>query len=324
VAVPATDASRSRTAAMGEPSFALAGCRRLPLPAMKGMVRPVPTQAFVLGRPAGARRRSSCSTDQGASASLSLVHKGSTGARAVTTPSSPQTRRSPSQRGCCARSSASSSRSRTTSPAPARRAPHATDRLRPRPRDAPRPHDAVAARHRLQAPRRGGGRGADPAAIALSPANEHDGHHAGALVDQQPERRRPKRVIGDTAYGNIEARELLEQRSVSVLAPVHSTSPKDGSIPKDEFAIDLETDTVTCPAATRHRSTSPVGIAPMRAVSGSPASREATASPARSGRAARRAASATSASDAARTCARPRSRRYPIPPSATISSAPRR
>jgi Transposase DDE domain len=33
----------------------------------------------------------------------------------------------------------------------------------------------------------------------------------------------------------------------SVLAPVHTTSPKDGSIPKDEFAIDLESDTVTCP-----------------------------------------------------------------------------
>jgi transposase len=84
-------------------------------------------------------------------------------------------------------------------------------------------------------------------AISLSAANEHDGHHAGALVDQQPKGRRPKRVIGDTAYGNVEARELLEERSVSVLAPVHTTSPKDGTIPKDEFAIDLETDTVTCP-----------------------------------------------------------------------------
>jgi hypothetical protein len=84
-------------------------------------------------------------------------------------------------------------------------------------------------------------------AITLSPANEHDGHHAGALVDQQPERRRPERLIGDTAYGNVEAREQLEQRSISVLAPVHSSSPRDGTIPKDEFAIDLDTDTVTCP-----------------------------------------------------------------------------
>jgi transposase len=84
-------------------------------------------------------------------------------------------------------------------------------------------------------------------AISLSPANDHDGHHAGALVDQQPVGRRPGRLIGDTAYGNIEARERLAERSVSVLAPVHTTSPKDGTIPKDEFAIDLDTDTVTCP-----------------------------------------------------------------------------
>jgi hypothetical protein len=54
-------------------------------------------------------------------------------------------------------------------------------------------------------------------------------------------------MIGDTAYGNVEVREELEKRSISVLAPVHSTSPKDGTIPKEAFAIDLETETVTCP-----------------------------------------------------------------------------
>src|SRR6266705_839461 len=84
-------------------------------------------------------------------------------------------------------------------------------------------------------------------AISLSAGNEHDGQQAGALVDQKPEQRRPKRVIGDTAYGNVEVREQLEQRSISVLAPVHSSSPRDGAIAKQEFAIDLATDTVTCP-----------------------------------------------------------------------------
>jgi hypothetical protein len=68
-------------------------------------------------------------------------------------------------------------------------------------------------------------------AIALSPGNEHDGHHAGELIDQQSENTRPERVIGDTAYGNVEVREDLEQRRVEVLAPVHSSSPKDGAIP---------------------------------------------------------------------------------------------
>jgi transposase len=84
-------------------------------------------------------------------------------------------------------------------------------------------------------------------AISVSPANEHDGQHAGALIDQQPQHRRPRRVIGDTAYGNVEAREQLEQRSVAVLAPVHSTSQPDAMLPKDAFNIDLDNDTVTCP-----------------------------------------------------------------------------
>ena len=77
-------------------------------------------------------------------------------------------------------------------------------------------------------------------AVSLSAGNEHDGHHAGELIDQQPEDMRPQRVIGDTAYGNVEAREELEQRSVEVLAKGRDAS-------KEQFEIDLESDTVTCP-----------------------------------------------------------------------------
>ena len=84
-------------------------------------------------------------------------------------------------------------------------------------------------------------------AISVAAANEHDGHHAGALVDQQPEQRRPERLIGDTAYGNSEVREDLAERSIRVLAPVHSSSPKSAMIPKNAFTIDLQADTVTCP-----------------------------------------------------------------------------
>ena len=85
-------------------------------------------------------------------------------------------------------------------------------------------------------------------AISVSPGNEHDGHHAAGLVEQQPESRRPSRLIGDTAYGNVEVGEQLEQRQVGVLARLHSTaSDADGAIPKDEFHIDLDTDAVTCP-----------------------------------------------------------------------------
>ncbi len=84
-------------------------------------------------------------------------------------------------------------------------------------------------------------------AISVSAGNEHDGQQAAALLDQQPPARRPARVLGDTAYGNIEVREQLEQRSIGVLAPVHSSSPKHGAIAKEHFQIDLDADTVTCP-----------------------------------------------------------------------------
>src|SRR5438067_12930035 len=73
---------------------------------------------------------------------------------------------------------------------------------------------------------------------------------------------------------------------------------------------------------TARRFTSPERIGRPPAVSGSPASRKKTANPAHCASAVRQAASETSASDAARTCAKPRSERYPTPPSATTSTAP--
>jgi transposase/IS5 family transposase len=85
------------------------------------------------------------------------------------------------------------------------------------------------------------------ASICVSPGNEHDGQHTQTLVEAEPAERRPQRVIGDTAYGNIETREALEGCSVAVLAPLDTTSPKDGTVPKDAFAIELEAGTVTCP-----------------------------------------------------------------------------
>src|SRR6476469_8746711 len=64
-------------------------------------------------------------------------------------------------------------------------------------------------------------------AIAITAGNEHDGHHAATLGDQQPLHRRPARVIGDTAYGNLEVREQLEQRDTKVLARLHTTRAGD-------------------------------------------------------------------------------------------------
>ena len=57
-------------------------------------------------------------------------------------------------------------------------------------------------------------------AIEVSPGCDYDGELASALVDQQPEQRRPKRLLGDAAYADSETREQLEKRQVEVLAPV--------------------------------------------------------------------------------------------------------
>ncbi len=85
-------------------------------------------------------------------------------------------------------------------------------------------------------------------AVEVTPASDYDGHQAAALVDSQPEPLRPKRLLGDSAYGDSETREQLEQRSVEVLAPVPEPPPPPGRLGKRDFRIDLAAGTVTCPA----------------------------------------------------------------------------
>ena len=85
-------------------------------------------------------------------------------------------------------------------------------------------------------------------AIEVSPGCDYDGKHAPALVDQQTAQLRPRRLLGDTAYGDSETREQLEQREVEVLAPVPEPPPPAGRLGKRDFTIDLTAGTVTCPA----------------------------------------------------------------------------
>jgi hypothetical protein len=55
-------------------------------------------------------------------------------------------------------------------------------------------------------------------------------------------------VLGDTAYGNLEVREQLEQRDTKVLAPLHLTRTADETkLDKDQFTVDLAEGKVTCP-----------------------------------------------------------------------------
>lgn len=85
-------------------------------------------------------------------------------------------------------------------------------------------------------------------AVEVTPGSEQDGPQATALVDQQPARHRPSRLVGDTAYGNGPARAQLAARGVEVLAPVPEVPVREGRLGKHDFHVDLQTDTVTCPA----------------------------------------------------------------------------
>ena len=93
-------------------------------------------------------------------------------------------------------------------------------------------------------------------AIEVTPASEQDGLQAKNLVDQQPEERRPQRILGDTAYGTGPVREELDERQVEVLAPVPAAPAGDDRLLKRDFRIDLERGTVTCPAEQVARITS--------------------------------------------------------------------
>jgi transposase len=85
-------------------------------------------------------------------------------------------------------------------------------------------------------------------AVQVAPASEQDGPQAKHLIDAQPAERRPKRVLGDTAYGTGPVRAELAERNVEVLAPLPPGTVKPGRLAKRDFEIDLAAGTVTCPA----------------------------------------------------------------------------
>jgi transposase len=84
-------------------------------------------------------------------------------------------------------------------------------------------------------------------AVDVGDASVHDGAQAKELIDQQSEGLRPDRILGDSAYGDQQTREDMQQRGVEVLARVPQGEVSEQRIGKREFQIDLEAGTVTCP-----------------------------------------------------------------------------
>ncbi|MDZ7790088.1 MAG: transposase [Xanthomonadales bacterium] len=101
-------------------------------------------------------------------------------------------------------------------------------------------------------------------ATAASAANVGDGQLTGQLTEDldQPDRDRPQRprgrsgrrrwsaeVFGDAAYGSGEQLAELDERNIVAMVKTQPPPNKAGRFTKDDFFIDLDAMTVTCPAA---------------------------------------------------------------------------
>jgi hypothetical protein len=73
-----------------------------------------------------------------------------------------------------------------------------------------------------------------------------DGEILDALIDADPVA--VAEVTGDTHYGSVDVRRGLADHGIEIVAPAPPASSPKGYFSKNDFAIDLEGATVTCPA----------------------------------------------------------------------------
>jgi transposase len=85
--------------------------------------------------------------------------------------------------------------------------------------------------------------------IDVLPGNAHDNTNAPTLVAESAKNLDApvERVLGDGAYGSVEARLDAQAEGYTLTAPIGQL-PQNGRFTKDDFAIDLKNQTVTCPA----------------------------------------------------------------------------
>ena len=94
-------------------------------------------------------------------------------------------------------------------------------------------------------------------AVDVTPANVHDGEAAPALIRQQQERGlAPVANVGDMAYSAAELRQRAREQGTEIVARMPPSPGAKGYFPKDDFHLDLDEESVTCPAGhTTQRST---------------------------------------------------------------------
>ncbi len=84
--------------------------------------------------------------------------------------------------------------------------------------------------------------------VVVTPANTPDADAVDDLLADHDHDEDKPGVFGDSAYADPDTIEDLEERGYDVNAKVPAATNRDGHYTKDDFDIDLEAGTVTCPA----------------------------------------------------------------------------
>jgi hypothetical protein len=86
-------------------------------------------------------------------------------------------------------------------------------------------------------------------AVDVLPGNAHDAQNKETLhtETEQTTTATVTTVLGDTAYGSIEQRVAASETERTLIAPM-PRAPQTGRFSKEAFTIDLNADSVTCPA----------------------------------------------------------------------------
>jgi len=84
--------------------------------------------------------------------------------------------------------------------------------------------------------------------VALTPANAPDSDAVDDLLADHDQEEDKPTVVGDSAYGGAGTRKALEEDGYELQAKTPPARNTTGGFTKDDFAIDAEAGTATCPA----------------------------------------------------------------------------
>src|SRR6266508_4039633 len=84
--------------------------------------------------------------------------------------------------------------------------------------------------------------------VVVTPANVHDADAVDDLLAEHAGDEDKPTVFGDSAYAGADTIDDLAQAGFDVKAKVPPASGRGGMFGKDDFAVDLEQNTVACPA----------------------------------------------------------------------------